>query len=76
MQNIKNTVITMSYISEVIPHVRSVMNKINEALLSKEIWFAFPSESSDGRTNSQQGEPQVAEYINQRESEYAFDKGH
>lgn len=53
----------MSYISEVIPYVRSVMNKINEALLSKEIWFAFPSESSDGRTNSQQGEPQVAEYL-------------
>ena len=53
----------MSYNSEVIPYVRSVLSKIDQALLSKEEWFVFPSDSSDGRTNSQQGEHQVAEYL-------------
>jgi hypothetical protein len=53
----------MTYNSEVIPHVRSVLKKINDLLLSKEEWFSFPSESSDGRTNSQQGESYVAEFL-------------
>ena len=53
----------MSYTNEVIPHVRSVLKIINNVLLSKEGWFLFPSENSDGRTNSQQGESQVAEYL-------------
>lgn len=49
--------------SEQTSHVRSVLTKISDALLSKEGWFHFPTESSDGRTNSQQGESQVAEFL-------------
>lgn len=53
----------MSYINDVIPHVRSVLAKSQEALLSKEGWFEFPTVSSDGRKNSDQGEPLVSEYL-------------
>ena len=49
--------------TEAITHVRSVLARVNDALLSKDVWFQFPSESSDGRTNSQQGESQVAEFL-------------
>lgn len=49
--------------TEEITHVRSVLAKVSDALLSKDEWFQFPSESSDGRTNSQQGESQVAEFL-------------
>ena len=52
-----------SYTIHVIPHVRSVLKKINDVLLSKDGWFIFPSESSDGRTNSQQGESQVGDFL-------------
>jgi hypothetical protein len=50
-------------IKRMIPHVRDVLSKINDALLSKDEWFSFPSASSDGRTNSQQGESQVSEFL-------------
>lgn len=53
----------MSYTNEVIPYIRSVLTRVNEVILSKEEWFIFPSDSSDGRTNSQQGEAQVAEFL-------------
>ena len=53
----------MSYTNEVIPYIRSVLTRVNDVLLSKEEWFIFPSDSSDGRTNSQQGEAQVAEFL-------------
>jgi len=52
-----------SYTTQVIPYVRSVLRRVNTALLSKEGWFAFPTQSSDGRTNSQQGEHQVADFL-------------
>jgi len=54
---------TMAYNTEVIPHVRSVLKNIMDVLLSKEEWFSFTSKSSDGRNNSQQDEPQVAEFL-------------
>ena len=52
-----------SYTIEEVAHVRSVLKRINDTVLSKEGWFTFPTESSDGRTNSQQGECKVAEYL-------------
>jgi hypothetical protein len=51
------------YTTQVIPYVRTVLQRASIALLSKEGWFAFPTESSDGRTNSQQAESQVADFL-------------
>jgi hypothetical protein len=53
----------MDYTTKVIPYVRDVLQKTNDMLLSRDGWFLFPSDSSDGRTNSQQGESQVTEFL-------------
>jgi hypothetical protein len=53
----------MDYNTIVIPYVRDVLKKINDTLLSKATWFAFPTGASDGRTNSQQGESVVADFL-------------
>lgn len=52
----------MAY-SEAIKHVRDVLRKINDAILAREDWFDFTTDSSDGRRNSMTSEPEVASYL-------------
>jgi len=53
----------MSYTSQVIPYVRFVLRRIEDALASKEEWFPFSNKSTDGRTNSCVSEPLVTEFL-------------
>jgi hypothetical protein len=49
--------------AEVTEYIRSVLRAIEEVILQKSPWFNFSKSSTDGRTNSQQSEHMVTDYL-------------
>ena len=46
-----------------IRHIRAVLRETHDLILAKDPWFVFPTAATDGRTNSQQGESVVTDFL-------------
>ncbi len=46
-----------------IRHIRAVLRETQDLILAKDPWFVFPTAATDGRTNSQQGESVVTDFL-------------
>lgn len=44
-------------------YVDAVLKEIKDVILAKDPWFVFPTAATDGRTNSQQGEHVVTDFL-------------